>query len=124
MKPNDVTVTFEETGQAPDSWPIGTRAYEATVGYTASGHTVTRTFPYYTGPAITRRPKKRELLACLALDAQMGDQTFEDFAADFGYDTDSRKAYATWEACRTLLEDLRAVFGTHLEEFMSTEWDR
>jgi hypothetical protein len=29
-----------------------------------------------------------------------GEQDFESFCADFGYDTDSRKAEKIWNACR------------------------
>lgn len=41
-------------------------------------------------------PAAYDVLACL--DWHCPDD-FESFCADFGYDTDSRKAHATWEAC-------------------------
>jgi len=33
-------------------------------------------------------------------DAQLGSDTFENFCAELGYDTDSRKAEKIWKACR------------------------
>jgi len=36
--------------------------------------------------------------------------TFEDFCSGFGYDSDSRKAFATWEAVVKEWNDVRAFF--------------
>ena len=36
-------------------------------------------------------------------------ETFEDFCAEFGYDSDSRKAVATFKACRRQCESLQRV---------------
>lgn len=44
-------------------------------------------------------PDMLHVLESLALDATALHQSFEDWASDCGYDTDSRKAYAIWEAC-------------------------
>jgi len=38
------------------------------------------------------------------------DNTFEDFCCDFGYDTDSRKAFATWQACLEQSRKLQTIF--------------
>lgn len=71
--------------------------------------------PYFMGSAITRDPSAREVLDSLLLDARVGDSTFEGFCADFGYDTDSRKAYATWEECRRTEPKLRRFLGDEYE---------
>ena len=48
-----------------------------------------------------------DILCCIGCDLQTPD-TFEDFCAEYGYDTDSRKAFETFEQClaqkRKLLE--------------------
>ena len=44
-------------------------------------------------------PKIDDVLYALVMDSVALDQTFEDWCADYGYDTDSRKAFATYEAC-------------------------
>lgn len=38
-------------------------------------------------------------------------ESFESWCGDLGYDTDSRKALATWEACRESDRVMRGVFG-------------
>lgn len=55
------------------------------------------TTPYYTGPALDR-PTVADVLACLALDYIEPGTTFEEWAPDLGYDTDSRRALDTFEA--------------------------
>ena len=45
------------------------------------------------------KPKAADVLACLLSDASNADQPFEDWAADLGYNSDSREAYRTWETC-------------------------
>ena len=126
MELSEVTVEFEETGATPDGydgWAAGTRVFDAHVTFTVGGKTWSEEFPYHQGPGIQGDPEPRELLSCLASDATLGDQAFSDFCAELGYDEDSRKAHATWEACKASAEKLQAVFGSRFEEFTTTEWD-
>ncbi|HVT61903.1 MAG TPA: hypothetical protein VHD33_00235 [Legionellaceae bacterium] len=46
-----------------------------------------------------KAPEADDVLNCLISDCSVIDQTFEDWAGDFGYDTDSRKAEKTYKAC-------------------------
>lgn len=55
-------------------------------------------------------PKLKHILHALALDAQSGLDTFEDFCSNFGYDTDSRKALEVYLACQDANIKLRKVF--------------
>lgn len=75
--------------------------------------------PFYTGPAITEDPTTHDVLDCVLSDALAGEQSFEDFAHDFGYDTDSREAYATWEVCGKLAVRVREflVYSEFFEEY-------
>lgn len=50
---------------------------------------------------------------CIFGDADYGNMSFCDFCSDFGYDEDSRKALATWEACNKTGRDLRQMFSTN-----------
>lgn len=43
-------------------------------------------------------------------------QTFEDWANDFGYNTDSRKAYATWQQILDNTNRLRGLWGSNWDE--------
>jgi len=45
-----------------------------------------------------------DALACFAGDAISGQDDFEWFCDEFGYDTDSRAAYKTWRACKKSAE--------------------
>lgn len=55
-------------------------------------------------------PHAADVLYSLILDSGAASQTFADWCADFGYDTDSRKALATYEACQQNADKLRRVF--------------
>lgn len=37
---------------------------------------------------------------CLLTDAESGHLHFDEFCGQFGYDSDSRKAHAIWNACK------------------------
>jgi hypothetical protein len=56
-------------------------------------------FDYFKGLALTEPPTQWEVLETLISDyyTVANGVTFEDWATDLGYDTDSRKAYATYE---------------------------
>ena len=50
---------------------------------------------------------------CFLSDAASGLLSFADFCREFGYDTDSRTAYRTWQACqRASRKALRLLDGT------------
>lgn len=45
---------------------------------------------------------------------------FEDFCSEFGFDSDSRKAFETWQACLKQSAQLRPLFSeTEIESFPS-----
>lgn len=59
-------------------------------------------------------PTAYDLLASLT---KSDPGSFDDFCADFGYDTDSRRAYATWEAVCEEWRKVEAFFsGEELEQ--------
>ena len=57
-------------------------------------------------------PTAASVLDCLLLDAQCGGETFNDFCADCGYDTDSRKALEIYLACQATNDKLRFLNGS------------
>ncbi len=66
-------------------------------------------------------PDLADVMHCLVLDASVLDcGGFENWAADFGYDTDSRKAEATYRQCLDLAVKMRAAFGDAGMAEMST----
>lgn len=57
-------------------------------------------------------PAAADVLDCLALDASVLEAgCFEDWASEYGYDLDSRKAEATYQECVTIARKMRELFG-------------
>ena len=71
--------------------------------YYTSSHTVNRKFP---------PPKFTDVMYALLLDSDaVNHANFESWARDFGYDTDSRSAEATYRACLDTGLKLNAMLG-------------
>lgn len=69
-------------------------------------------FPFYVGVGQKgKTPTVDEVLYCLASDAQSTDESFEDWCGNLGYDSDSRKALATYEACARCATELERLLG-------------
>jgi hypothetical protein len=75
-----------------------------------------RTFTYYGSQHDYELGKqelsKQDIKDCLYSffsDALSGMQPFEDFCSEFGYDTDSRKAYKIWKLCQKSLAKTQAL---------------
>jgi hypothetical protein len=68
-----------------------------------------------------RHPSLPDVLSSVVDDAVSADQTFDDWCADYGYDTDSRRAHATWEACGRIRRKLIRLVGD--DAFNSLAYD-
>ena len=75
------------------------------------------------GYVVPTPPDAASVMSCLQSDAHSGDETFDDFCRDFGYDNDSRIAEATWRICVDTRARLRKVLAAHYEAFMAAEND-
>lgn len=58
-----------------------------------------------------REPELKEVVYALLNDSYAGSLIFDDFCSEFGYDTDSRRAFATWEDCERHARKLRVLFS-------------
>ena len=78
------------------------------------------TVPFYTGPAITREPSAADVLECLLDDSSSFENasSFEEWAEEFGYDTDSRKAERTYKAVEAQAKKLRRFLGDDYEDWL------
>lgn len=73
------------------------------------------TTDYFTGVGIVNergvasRPVAADVLHSLLLDGQAAHMSFDDWCGEYGYDTDSMKAFRTYEACCKVGRDLERV---------------
>lgn len=80
------------------------------------------TVPFYTGMGSTNDPDAEMVLECLLSDASVEyNRSFEDWAGDLGYDTDSRKAEKIYKACLKIAKKLHALLGDDFDTFMEAE---
>ena len=56
-----------------------------------------------------RAPHSADLLHSLVLDSDGVAQSFAHWCSDYGYDTDLRKSYATYEACQQNADKLNSI---------------
>jgi hypothetical protein len=69
------------------------------------------------------QPDPVEVLNCIARDGDALQSTFEDWASDFGYDADSRKAEKIYRACQdNALRLRRLVSGADFETLARLEY--
>jgi hypothetical protein len=67
-------------------------------------------------------PDPHNVIACLFLDASvLNYSTFEDWASDYGYDTDSRKALKAYEDCLRIGLALRNNLPTPIFDQLQKE---
>jgi len=71
-----------------------------------------RSWEYSAGSAHKGEPSMTDVLESLQCDASGRDgQSFEDWCSEFGYDTDSKRAEATYNACGQTVYKLRSLLG-------------
>ncbi len=75
------------------------------------------------GSGWTRRPSILDLLECILSDALGYDSSgsFEDWALDYGYDPDSRKALKIYETVGEQTRKLKEFLGDWYEEAINLE---
>ena len=111
---------------------IGHRSYKANkraeleecglvAGTTTYATTGLKGYPYksssYAKPVLANTPTPASVLYCLLLDAQSGDESFNDWCDNFGYDNDSISAFNTYQACCEIEKKLGAIISRpQLEE--------
>lgn len=77
------------------------------------------------GSAHVDEPTAEDVLDCLASDASSYDgNTFEQWARELGYDTDSRKAEKTYKAVKRQAEQLKRFLGDEAYETLLYKTER
>lgn len=98
-----VEIELDEVGVSESAPEWAQREWEVT----ARVDNRTMSFPFYGGALA--EPTADDVAESLELDAIALDMPFEEWAADLGYDSDSRRALATYEACRKLAAEWREL---------------
>jgi hypothetical protein len=104
----------DQLGNGKD-WPHS--AWKVTLRYQGRRYTL----DYRMGTAHTSEPDVADVVYCVCSDARSGDYSFEEFCSELGYDSDSRKAEATWKACRRAGVNARRLFGKDFAAFADAE---
>jgi len=114
----NVRITAEYGGvELPEDWSPGTHPYKVTLRFQRRQLTV----PFFMGSAHECEPTAGDVLSCLISDARIGEESFEDFCSELGYDPDSRRAERTWRTCRDLTPRVSRFLGDRLEAFSEAE---
>lgn len=79
------------------------------------------TTAFFMGSAHTSEPTAADVLACLVSDTSAGDQSFEDFCSDLGYNVDSRKAERVYKACAKMAPRVRRFLGDDFDAVANAE---
>lgn len=118
-----ITATVTYGNKAPydklDDWQMSANPW--TVALRRRGRSLT--LDYWTGSAITDEPTAKDVLESLALDASSGENDFEEFCKEFGYDEDSRRALRIWKACRSMSVRLKRFLGNDYESIVYSSPD-
>jgi hypothetical protein len=105
----------------PDGFDPESRTFKVVLRY-EGGWFMETTFTL--GSAFLDPPAFADVLQCLLSDIiNIEDHTFESWCADFGYDTDSRKAEKTFNSIRDMLPLLRRLLGKDFAEIRDLEED-
>jgi hypothetical protein len=109
-----VTMTHQKGSVKPKPPLIGRDMTSWTVTLHRAGKKFTT--PFYTGSAI-RDFRAADVVHSLVSDAVgISDATsFEDWASDYGYDSDSLSAYKTFQALKAQAPRVRSFFGEHFD---------
>ena len=69
------------------------------------------------GPACEYGVTVEEVVACLCMDAlgYFNVDSFEEWAEEYGYDTDSRQAEKTYKAVANYAHEFKALCGEHFD---------
>ena len=89
------------------------RNFECTITMVGRGNHEPMTVYFSQGSAHKKNPTLAEVLDCLASEASGVDnaRSFEDWASEYGYDLDSRKAERTYQICKKQAQELKALLG-------------
>lgn len=116
-----VTAVFK--GDKPREWGSGTtntNNYKVTVKNTETG--AKTKFDFWSSISSPKMEKEYDVLNafyCFVSGSVSGDQSFEDFCGELGYDADSITAKKTWKACKKSLVKLGGIYDGDIYDLVS-----
>lgn len=115
-------LTDRNPNMADDEWARRATHWKCVIKRARSSMTV----HFSQGPAIAHEPELEEVLDSLASDAAgyLNARDFEDWASEYGYDTDSRRAEKTFAAVGQQVADLRRLLGQPALEELAFKTER
>lgn len=115
----NIAVYRDNPPPVPPGFPAGSRAYYVTLIYKDRSMVLV---PFFCGPGIERDPTAADVLSCLISDSSALDAgSFEEWAREYGYSEDSRKAERTYRACLKIGADVRTLLGADFDLFARAE---
>lgn len=117
----DVAPADSNPNMAGDNWSASANHWLVTLRMGRKRMQV----PYSTGAALGA-PDATDVLDTLASDASSiwNARDFEDWAGDYGYDTDSRQAYRTWQLTSRQAKRLQQFLGVELHRTLIEDVER
>lgn len=107
-----VEIDYTQSHETRECWPSSSTHWNVTIRREGKANDIETLFSM--GSALKHEPTIEVVASCLLRDTDSFDSCmdFEDWSATFGYDTDSRKAYATWEACGKIATQIKEMFSS------------
>lgn len=112
------TAPYNPTFPESDNWTVTLYRRDS------NGHRKQLTIPFYTGQGLRDEladgPGPAVVLECLLSDAvgYVNASGFQDWASDYGYDPDSRKAEHTYRQVGKLTERLSRWLGEDFDDYL------
>lgn len=100
-----------------DDWQKQANSYRVKLRYRGRQLSV----DYWMGVGLSGDPDAESVLECLLSDAIAGQDTFEGFCMEFGYNEDSRKAKRIYDACVRMRNKLERLLGDDFDDFLESE---
>ena len=117
---NNITLEYRQIKKRPDNnneWANGSKHFKCTLCYECRNIEI-----YYSqGGGIKDDPRIEDLLNCIISDNTDNFSSFEEFASEFGYDEDSRKAEKIYNACVEETKNAKWLLGSLYNELLDCE---
>lgn len=125
---HQIEMTKQRVEHRPDGHmdDKGMRHWLCTIKQVGRGNPAVMTLFFSQGSAHTKPPTVEDVLDCIAADCSgaLNARGFEDWASEYGYDPDSRKAEDTYRACQIQLRDIERLLGAKLVQELVYETER